>query len=156
MPGSGTEIGITDGDATFTYDNTHVEISAEQELAPVDVFTSAEMGKLEMTVKEQTLNTLKQAFDNIGFDHQSAGDGVYAGGGTTVLAPKTQCVVLTSMQRNAPTKFLILVLYKVYKSTPFAMPVGKKSESKYKVTFNCLADLSRNAGDRLFQYRWEL
>jgi hypothetical protein len=84
-----------------------------------------------------------------------AGDAFWFGGGTGPLVPTTGCVMLTSRQRNAPTKFVVSVIYKAYISEPFKMPFKKNGESVYRIVLKALADLTRNAGDRCGYYRWE-
>lgn len=155
VPGTGTEVGLTESDTVFHAGNELLLIEADQALAPVDVGTVKQMMRLECTVKEQTFNTLKQVWDNVGSDSQASGDALYMGGGTSILAPRTSCVVATARQRNAPTKFIVAVLYKAAQTTPFQMPFSQRKESTYKLTFVALQDLTRNAGDQIGYYRFE-
>jgi len=155
VPGSGTEVGHTEGGAVFKYQAVKKEIASEQSLAAVDVFTESEMATLTFTCLEQTYNTLQQAFDNVGKETQSSGDAFWFGGGTGILAPTTQCVTLTSRQRNAPTKFIVTQLYKVYSVNGIELSFQKSGHTLYQVTLTALADLARNAGDQLGYYRFE-
>ncbi len=152
VPGTGTEVGHTEGDATYKYKATKSEINSEQVLAPVDVMTTDEMASIEFVCQEQTYNTLVTAFDNVGTVSDGAKDLFYFGGGTAILSPKTQCVVLTSIQRNAPTKFIVTVLYKVYSANGIEWNISKTKKTLYKMVLVGLADTSRNDGDRLGQH----
>lgn len=152
VPGTGTEVGHTEGDATIKYLLDKDEITSEQVLAPVDVVAKAEMFSIEFVCQELTYNTLVTAFDNVGTVDDVSKSLFYAGGGTAVLSPKTQCVVLTSIQRNAPTKFIVTTAYKVYSAQGFEFSVSRSKKSTYKMKLIGLADMSRNDGDRLFQF----
>jgi len=156
VPGSGTELGLTQGDTNFSYQLTKKDIEAEQSLAPVDVMSVSEMAQVETTVLEHTYFTLQRAFDNVGTESVGGGYGIWFGGGTGPLAPRTECVMITARQRNAPTKFIVGVLYKCYSVEGFKLGFKRGGESVYKVTFKALADLTRNAGDQLGYYRFEL
>src|SRR3954470_7768478 len=69
VPGSGTEIGLTEHDCTVTYLLSKTELMAEQSLAPVDVYVTVESYKLSFTMQESNANALKQAFDSsVGYD----------------------------------------------------------------------------------------
>lgn len=155
VPGTGTEVGHTEGDAMWSYLLDKDEITSEQVLAPIDVAAKAEAIKLEFVCQEMTYNTLISAFDNVGTVTDGAKNLFYGGGGTAVLSPKTQCVVLTSIQRNAPTKFIVTVLYKVYTAEGVKFNFGRTKKTTYKMTLIGLADTARNDGDRLFQHFFE-
>ena len=155
VPATGTEVGLTEGDSIVRYGQTKELIMAEQELGPVDVFVKDEMAAIELTCLEHTYNTLKQALDNVGVDSQAGADSLYFGGGTSVLAPRTQCVFFSQRQRNAPTKFVIWVFYKVVNITPAELNYGKSNKSRYKLQLAALADTTRNAGDRIGYHQFE-
>jgi hypothetical protein len=152
VPGTGTEAGYTKDASTFTYKQTKQPIEAEQSLNPVDVFITTEECQLEFTAMEHTYNTLKTAFDNIGTVTDGAKDLFYAGDGLGLLSVNTQCVVLSSPRRDAPTKFEVLTLYKVYNVDGITVAYSRKGEAVYKVMLKALVDQTRNAGDRLFQW----
>lgn len=155
VPASGTDVGATEGDTTFRYKAEKKSIPAEQSLADVDVMTISEMAEFEFTAKEQTYVTLQRAFDNIGTVSDSSKELFYAGNGTNILAPRTEAVMLTSRQRNAPTKFIVTVIYKAFSVNGYEMPFKKNGESVFKVLLRGLADTSRDAGDQLFQHFFE-
>lgn len=156
VPATGTELGLTEGDAKLKYKLVKGKIEPEQSLAPVGVYAIGEEASLTCVCMEQTYNTLQMAFDNVGKESVGGGVGFWFGGGTSVLAPTTTTITLTSMQRNAPTKFIVTQLYKVTTMDGFEMPFKKKGHSVYQVTFEALADLTRNAGDQIGYYRFEL
>lgn len=155
VPASGTDVGSTEGDTVFTYQAVKEEISIEQSLAPVDVFCSGEMASLSFTVQEHTYATLQRAFDNIGTESVSGGDAFYFGGGTSILTPRKEVVMVTAMQRNATTKFVVAVLYRGYSKDGMKVSFGKKTKGVYPVTIVGLADMTRTDGDRVGYYRFE-
>lgn len=156
VPGSGTELGLTQGDTNFNYQLEQKEIEAEQSLGPVDVMAVKEISQIDTMVLEHTYFTLQRAFNNIGAETVGGGYGFWFGGGTGPLAPRTECVMITARQRNAPTKFIVGVLYKAWSMEGFKTSFKKSGESVYKITLKGLSDLTRNAGDQMGYYRFEL
>lgn len=155
VPGSGTEVGYTEDEAQIRYKAEKQAIGAEQALANVDVMAVSEMAEIEVTVKEHTYATLQRAFDNVGTVSDGSKDLFYFGGGTSILTPRTECVVLTSRQRNAPTKFIVMVLYKAYCEEGYVTGYTKKKEAVYKLKFVGLHDGARNDGDTLGMFVFE-
>lgn len=155
VPGSGTEVGYTEGEAKISYSAEKRAIPADQALANVDVMVISEMAEIEVTVKEQTYATLQRAFDNVGTVSDGSKDLFYFGGGTAILSPRTECVVLTSRQRNAPTKFIVLVLYKAFCESGYVTTMSKSKETMYTLKFIGLHDGARNDGDTLGYYTFE-
>jgi hypothetical protein len=156
VPASGTELGLTQGDTNFAYQLEKKEIPAEQSLGAVDVMAVGEISQIDTMVLEHTYFTLQRAFDNVGTETVAGGYGIWFGGGTGPLNPRSECVMVTSRQRNAPTKFVIAVLYKAYSVEGFKTSFKKNNESVYKITLKGLSDLTRNAGDQMGYYRFEL
>jgi hypothetical protein len=152
VPASGVEAGYTRDAANFTYKQNKQAIVAEQSLNPVDVFVTTEEAQLEFMAMEHIYNTLKTAFDNVGTVSDGAKDLFYGGDGGGLVNVTTQCVALTSRIRTAPTKFEVMVLYRVYNIEGVVMPYQRTAESVYKVTLKALVDTSRNLGDRIFQW----
>lgn len=155
VPGSGTEAGLTEGDCEFSYVPEGKLIEAEQALGYVASFTAAERASLTFTCKEQTYNSLKQAFNNVGTESVGAGDAFYFGGGTAILSRITQCVMATARQPLAPTKFIVVQLYKVDSVEGYKAAFSRTKESTYRVRLEGMFDLTRNAGDQLGYYRFE-
>ena len=152
VPASGTEVGHTEGDATFTYQLVKGELVSEQALAPIGVYAESEMCQLRFTCQERVYAALQTVFDNIGTATDSAKDLFYGGGGSGVLNPKTACVVLTSRQRAQTSRFEVLALYKAYSVEGFVVAYSRTTPSTYSVTMKGLSDDTRNDGDRLFQW----
>lgn len=155
VPGSGTEVGLTQGDTVFTYKAEKKYVEAEQALGKVQAFTISEMAAIECTMLEQTYFTLQQAFDNVGKESISGGDAFYFGGGTAILTPTQQCVMFTAIDPLNPTKFRVVQLYKVSMPNGMEIPFSRTKESVYKVRFEGLQDLTRTAGDQIGYYRVE-
>lgn len=152
---AGTEVGHTEGDATFTYQLKKEAITSEQVLAAIDVMAVEEIAMLEFVCQEMTYNTLVTAFDNVGTISDGSKDLFYFGGGTAVLSPKTQCVTLTSIQRNAPTKFIVTCLYKVWTGEGAKFNFGRTKKTLYSVKLYGLADTARTAKDYIGQHFFE-
>lgn len=152
VPATGTEVGYTQGAATFSYKQNKQEVEAEQSLSPVDVFNTTEESQLEFTAMEHVYNTLKTAFDNIGSVDDAAKTLFYAGDGSGLLNVTTQGVTLTSRIRTSPLKFEVLTIYRVYNVEGVVIGYQRTTEAVYKITLKALVDTSRNLGDRLFQW----
>jgi hypothetical protein len=152
VPATGTEVGYTQDASSFTYKQNKQEVVAEQSLNPVDVFVTNEEAMLEFTAMEHVYNTLKAAFDNVGTVTDGSKDLFYGGDGSGLVSVTTQAVALTSRIRSAPTKFEVLMLYKVYNVEGVVIPYQRTGVSIYKVTLKALVDTSRNLGDRIFQW----
>ncbi len=155
VPGTGTEIGLTDGDTTLVYTLKKTEVTAEQSLAPVDVYADSQTVQLTFTMQEANANALKQAFDSsIGYDPTS-GDGYYGGNGLSPLAPGTTCIFFSSVRRDNTAKYFVGQIYKAYSKDGLNFPFSRTKKGMVKVTLVGLADLTRTAGDQLFYLRRE-
>jgi hypothetical protein len=152
VPATGTDLGATEGDCVFTYVAEKTEILAEQYLGPIDVYVGSEMASLVFSMKEHNYTAMKLAFDNVGSVDDSNKTLFYGGGGTSILAPTTQALMFTSRIRNAPTKFHVGVMYKVYSMKGYKGILSKKNPAHIDVEIRGLVDTSRNAGDQMFQY----
>ena len=152
VPASGTEVGYTQDAATFTYKQNKQEVEAEQSLNPVDVFVVNEECMIEFNAMEHVYNTLKTAFDNVGTVDDGSKSLFYGGDGSGLVSVTTQCVALTSRIRTAPTKFEVIVLYRVYNMEGIVMPYARTTPAVYKISLKGLTDTTRDAGDRLFQW----
>lgn len=152
VPATGTEVGYTQDAANFTYKQNKQEVTAEQSLNPVDVFIVDELCTIDFTAMEHVYNTLKTAFDNVGTVDDVNKSLFYGGDGAGLVSVTTQCVVLTSRIRTAPTKFEVLTIYKVFNMEGIMMPYARTTPAVYKISLKGLTDTTRNAGDRLFQW----
>lgn len=149
---SGTEVGYTQDACVFTYKQNKQEVEAEQSLNPVAVFTVSEECMIEFNAMEHVYNTLKTAFDNVGTLDDASRSAFYGGDSAALVNVTTQCVVMTSKIRTAPTKFEVITLYNVYNVDGFQVSYGRTTPAIYKVTLKGLVDNTRNEGDRLFQW----
>lgn len=155
VPGSGTEVGLTEGDCVFTYTLKKNEIMAEQSLGPVDVWADQETVKLTFTMQEANANALKMAIDSsVGYD-STGGDAFYVGNGTAVLLPMTTCVFFSSPRRDAPTKFWVGQIYKAYSPKGLNFPMSRTKKGVVQVELVGLADLTRTAKDQMGYIRRE-
>jgi hypothetical protein len=156
VPATGTEIGLTNGDTVFTYEATKSEIQAEQYYAGVDVFLTQEKAKITFTAQEATVVALRAAFDNIGQFTDGTKEAFYAGSGSGAFACLKQTVMLTARQRVNPAKYLVLMMYLAYPSKGMNFPFSRTKPGMSPVEFTGLADVTRTAGDAIFQWYYEL
>ncbi len=170
VPATGTEVGLTEGEAVFTYEVTYFESMAEQSLASVAVFATEEAAQLEFTMKEysqanindflaamvQTAN-VAAAGDAASMDIHEGGRilGVAAGAGEVTL----QAVLLMAPIPNTSgvdQRYTYVLLHQAYQSEAAAVRFTKSGDSLLKVTFKAIADLSRGDFGTLFQVGIEL
>lgn len=151
-PGSGSDLGMTEGDTVFHYGDEKKLIEGEQALGYVDARAIAQRGWVELTAKEQTYVTLLAAFGAVGTVTDSNKDLFYFGGGTAVLNPTKGCFVLTARQPAAPTKFIVAVLYRAVYVGSYEVPFSRSKETMYRMKFEGLFDTTRDAGDQLGYY----
>ena len=156
VPATGTEVGLTDGPTVVRLKTVKKAINAEQSLAGVDVATIQEIAEIEFKCKEQTYAALQRAFDTVGTVTDGSKHLFYGGNGTAVLAPRTEAVMFTSVQRNAPTKYIWTVIYKAFSEMGMEESFSREGETIYSVKMVGLADMTRNAGDQLYQTVFEL
>lgn len=170
VPSTGTEVGLTEGEAIFTYEVTYFESMAEQSLASVAVFATEESAQLEFTMKEfsqanindflsamvQTAN-VAAAGDAATTDIHEGGRilGIVGGAGEVTL----QAVLLVAPIPNTSgvdQRFTYVLLHQAYQSEAAAVRFTKSGDSLLKVTFKAVADLSRGDFGTLFQIGVEL
>lgn len=151
VPSTGTELGLTNGDTLFTYEAKKSEIQAEQYYAGVDVFLTQEAAKLSFTAQEATVVALKTALDNIGQYSDGTKDAFYAGSGSGAFACYKTSVMLTARQRVNPAKFIVIMMYLAYPSKGLNFPFSRTKPAMSPVEFTALADVTRTAGDAMFQ-----
>jgi hypothetical protein len=156
VPATGTEIGLTNADTTFTYEAKKAEIQAEQFYAGVDVYLQQESAKVTFTAEESTVKALQTAFDNIGQFTDGTKEAFYGGSGSGAFTTFTQVVMLTSRQRINTSKYIVIMLYKAYPSKGLIYPFSRTKPAMWPAEFTGLADPSRTAGDAMFQFYYEL
>lgn len=156
VPGTGIEVGLTEGDTVFQYALKKTEIMAEQSLGAVDVFAEMESASLAFTMQEANANALKAAFDSsVGYD-STGGDAFYFGNGTAVLAPMVTCVFFSAPRRDNPAKYFVGQLYKAYSKDGVNFPMSRTKKGTFKVTLVAIADVTRTAKDQIGYLRREL
>lgn len=155
VPGSGNDMGLTEEDCVYHYEDEKKFIEGEQALGYVDVGVVAQRAWVTFTAKEHTYVTLQAAFGNVGTVTDGSKDLFYFGGGTSVLNPTTGCLVVTARQRNAPTKFIIGILYKAVYTGGYEVAFNRKKESMFRMRFDGIFLTTRDAGDQLGYYTFE-
>jgi hypothetical protein len=150
VPATGTEVGHTEGNATFTYRATKELIPSEQALGAVGAFVTDELVSLAFRAQERVYQALRAAFDAIGTVTDASKD-LFFGGGQTI-SPLTQAIMLTSPRRDVAAKWEVLVIYKAVNMEGVEIAYGKANRSTYQITLRGLADTSRVIGDQLFQW----
>lgn len=148
-----TEVGHTYEDTVFQYTPTIQDIESEQAFGIVDSYAIDQKCTLKFTCQERVYIALKTAFDAIGQVSDGSKILFYGGGSYTV---GSACVILTSRQRNAPSKYEVLTIYKAQSVEGVQLTYSRKNPSRYAVTLRGVHDTSRNVGDQLFQWFKEL
>ena len=167
VPPSGTEVGLTEGEAVFTYEVTYFEVMAEQSLASVEVFATEEMAQIEFTMKEYIQANIEDFFVAMLATTVGAGGNPGPGGGTDIYEGgrilgqaagageiSLQAVVLVAPIPNTSSvaqRYTYIMLYQAYQSEAAAARYTKSGDTLMKVTFKAIADLTRADTSTLFQ-----
>ncbi len=167
VPATGTEVGLTEGEAVFTYEVTYFEVMAEQSLAAVEVFATEENAQLEFTMKEYIQANIEDFFNTMlatSVDAAPTTPGtpftdIYEGGRILGLAAGAGEVTLQSCILVAPIpntsgvaqRYTYIMLYQSYQSEASAVRYTKSGDSLMKVTMKAIADLTRGDTSTLFQ-----
>jgi len=170
VPTTGVEVGLTEGEAVFTYEVTYFESMAEQSLATVAVFASEEAAQLEFTMKEYSqanINDFLAAMvstanvaapgDADTMDIHEGGRilGIVAGAGEVTL--QSVCLVAPIPNTSGTDqRYTYVLLHRAYQSEAAAVRYAKGADSILKVTFKAVADLTRGDFGTLFQVGVEL
>ena len=155
VPGSGTHVGATIGETTFTWTTEKVDIMAEQVMGVLDQFVSSQMGELRFEAEERNFELMKRTFDNIGNVNDGTRMGFYGGGGGTIINIQYTTIFLSSLRRDIADAFEILVCYKCVSNAPMPLKYSRTGPSTYEVVFRCLPDTTRTEGDQIFQFSRE-
>lgn len=156
VPGSGTAIGLTEGDSVLEIKSEKKEIQAEQFYAPVEVFLTNQGAKMMFTAKEMTVIALKQALDGIGQTTTATEDLFYFGAGSGSFSIYKPSLFFSSRRRDNPAKYIIGMLYSVYSSKPLTLAFSRTKEATYAVELTALAVTTRTAGDCIGQFYREI
>jgi len=155
VPATGTHVGATLGDASFTWATEKTDIEAEQSIGVIDKFISKENATLEFEAEERNYQLMKQAFDNIGSVNDGTRVGFYGGGGGTIINIQYATIVLVSARRDIANRFEVLMLYKAVCTSGMILRYSRTTPSTYRVTFQALPDTTRTTGDHIFQFSRE-
>ncbi len=167
IPSTGTEVGLTEGEAVFTYEVTYFEVMAEQSLAAVEVFATEESAQLEFTMKEYVQANIEDFFVSMlatSVDAVPTTPGtpfvdIYEGGRILGLAAGAGEVTLQSVVLVAPIpntssvaqRYTYIMLFQAYQSEAAAARYTKAGDTMLKVTMKAIADLTRADTSTLFQ-----
>ncbi len=155
IPATGTEVGLTLGESTFTWQTTKTGVPAEQVMGDVDMFIENEQATLSFEAQERTYAIIKQAFDNIGSVNDVTRMGFYGGGGGTIINLTYPTIVLTSPRRDVAGRYEVLMMYKAVNTSPMTLRYSRTTPSTYRLEFRGLPDTTRVAGDQIFQFSRE-
>lgn len=144
-----TEVGHTFEDTVFSYSGTVQDIESEQAFGVVGTYAVDQKCSLTFTCQERVAVALKTAFDAIGFVDDGAKTLFYAGGPYTV---QSQCVMLTSPRRDAPSKYEVLVIYAAQSVGGMKLTYSRKTPSRYAVELRGIHDTTRTIKDQLWQW----
>jgi hypothetical protein len=156
VPGSGTEVGLTEGDTVVEIESQKNQIMAEQFYAPVEVYLTVQNAKISFTAKESTIIALRAALDNIGQSTSGTEELFYFGSGSGAFACLKQSVFLSARRRDNPAKYIVAMLYSAYASKPLTYTFSRTKEATYPVELSALAVVGRTAGDCIGQFYREL
>lgn len=157
-PADGTEIGLTQGESTMTYEVTYGEEMADQVLGPVAVFANQESFQLEFTMLEYAATQLTVFFQNADLvtdelttpmtDMYTIGN-LADGDGSFVDLHSIYLV--SPIPGTSPQRYTIVGLYQAYQSEPGTIRYTREGASVMKSTFKAIADLTRDPGDFMGQ-----
>jgi hypothetical protein len=155
VPATGTEVGLTAGEAVFTWATEKADIESEQVMGIVDKFITRENAQLEFEAQERTYALIKRAFDNIGSVNDATRLGFYGGGGGTIINIQYATIALVSLRRDIAARYEVLLLYKCVCTSGMLLRYSRTTPSTYRVTFQALPDTTRSSGDQIFQFSRE-
>ena len=163
--GADVEVGLTEGEAVFTYEVAYFEVMAEQSLASIEVFAHEEMAQLEFTMKEYITANIEDFFNALTTQFTDAApagsaDSVRLHQGGRILGQASaagevtlQSVCLIAPIPNTSTvnqRFTYVILHQAYQSESAAARYSKSGDTLMKVTFKAIADLTRGDTATLF------
>lgn len=160
VPPDGTEVGLTEGEAVFTYEVTYFESEAEQSLAAVAVFATQEQATLEFTMKEYVqaniqdhLHSLVAVTTNAAPVEGSQEKDIYEGGRASGEVSLQSVTLVAPIPNTADVaqRYTWAMLYQAYQSEAAAMRFTKSGDTLLKTTFKAIADLTRADTSTLFQ-----
>jgi len=147
-PATGTHMGITEGDAVVTINQSKLEIASENHLAPVDVVVTEERMTIAFKAKEALITQIVKYLTGQNYVSQSSKDVLRIGGNST--ATKTSCV-LVAPQRGQTNKNIVAMIYSAYPSGDLNWMFARGSQQIFDVQFTGLAITTRTVGDQVGQ-----
>lgn len=150
VPGSGVEVGLTEGEAVFTYEVTYFEIMAEQSLASVAAFASEESAQIEYTMKEYiTANIIDHLGQGLVANSAPGDDNIFEGGKLSGELTLQSCMLVSKVSGTA--LYTYALLNQAYQSESAALRYTKSGDTLMKVTMKGIADITRADTSTLFQ-----
>jgi hypothetical protein len=150
VPGTGTEVGLTEGESVFTYEVTYFEIMAEQSLASVAAFASEESAQIEYTMKEYiTANIIDVLGEGLIAQSAPGGDNIFEGG--KLASDITLQSVMLVSKVSGTAFYTYAFLYQAYQSESATLRYTKSGDTLMKVTMKGIADITRADTSTLFQ-----
>jgi len=157
-PATGTEIGLTQGESTMTYEVTYDEEMADQVLGPVAVFATQEAFQLEFTMLEYAAAQLTVFLQNseLTTDELSTPKtDLYTIGnladGAGSFVDMNSIYLVSPIPGTTPQRYTIVGMYQAYQSEPGAIRYTREGASVMKSTYKAISDLARDAGDYMGQ-----
>lgn len=140
--------GLTDGGITTDLKDKITETMVDQADGPVDVFKETVAASIGFTMSQAGLTLLQNAYSTGVFSTQASPgwNQVTFGGINTV---PVVCIAAISPKRTGSGLFIVTVLYKAYSKGGMQRLMQRKAESKNKVDFVGLTDLTRTAGKQI-------
>jgi len=130
------------------------ETTADQETLPIDAVMTGEVDSIAVTLKESDCAKLQILIPH----------GTYATGTDSALPSGAQAyeeiafgglkavpkygVLLVSKRKDQTAKFVVSQIYRAYQKESVKLPFQRGKETTYKITFQAIADLNRQVGDR--------
>lgn len=153
-PSDGTEVGLTEGEALFTFEVDYIEEMADQVLPAVAVFARGESATLEFTMKEYVAANLVDALQQTNLivdDGASPKYDLMQFGGQNYAVTKQSVTVISEIPNTSPQRYTLVMLYTAYQSESFKARYTKDGSTVLKTTFKGIADTARNNPDMLGQ-----
>ncbi len=150
VPGSGVEVGLTEGESVFTYEVTYFEIMAEQSLSSVAAFASEETAQIEYTMKEYiTANILDVLGEGLVANTSPGDDNIFEGGKLSSDITLQSIMLVSAISGTA--LYTYAFLYQAYQSESATLRYTKSGDTLMKVTMKGIADITRADTSTLFQ-----
>jgi hypothetical protein len=155
VPSSGVHVGATLGDTIFTWTSEKTDIVAEQVMGILDKFISNQMATLTFEAEERNYQLMLKTLDNIGSINNATRMGFWGGGGGTTINIQYTTIFLSSLRKDIPGAYEILVAYKCVSINAMPLTYSRIKPSTYAVQFQCLPDTTRTEMDQIFQFSRE-